>query len=92
MDPKLQTIIDLLKEAIESKDPEKLDDLSKRVEESAVVIQEIIKQGSISNKPQEYLDKVQEIRVLLNDLTARQETNEQIFLQFQKYLETQKIN
>ncbi len=92
MDPKLQTIIDLLKEAIESKDPEKLDDLSKRVEESAVVIQEIIKQGSIANKPQEYLDKVQEIRVLLNDLTARQETNEQIFLQFQKYLETQKIN
>ena len=53
MDPKLQTIIDLLKEAIESKDPEKLDDLSKRVEESAVVIQEIIKQGSIANKPQE---------------------------------------
>ena len=90
MEKELDSILQILEKASKSNDVEELNQIEQQLQHSIKTI-DMSYFDDVSSKNIEISDRLEKLKKLINKLDSRKNLNNELFLEFQKFIENRKF-
>ena len=90
MEKELDSILQILEKASKTNDVEELNQIEQQLQHSIKII-DVSYFDDISSKNIEISNRVEKLKKLINKLDSRKNLNNELFLEFQKFIENRKF-